>query len=388
MTNIILFDNPEIRATLLPLTFTRPVACLRIGLLTIMEKWSRMLPGEYSYMTEPYLSEKFPIHTVSDTDDLYIAGHVCPTPALVSAIKQLAPGEELRCGDTVVARRGTVAASVVEISDNPVILRTLPDIFMSNGRAIDDDFRLVTAGRVSQPLSPTCTVIGDLTDADGRPRLFLEPGARVEGAIINLNNGPVYVGRDAEIMEGVCIRGALALCDHSYINMGAKIYGPTTIGPHSKVGGEVNNIVITGYSNKAHDGFLGNSVIGEWCNLGADCVSSNLKNDYSEIRLWNYPQKRFLHTGLQFCGLIMGDHSKAGINTMFNTATVVGVGCNIHGAGFPRTYIPSFSEGGAAGFKPYPLKKVLDVAARVMARRHVELTPADISILSHLANQN
>ncbi len=384
--NIILFDNPEVRGALLPLTFTRPAACLRIGILTIKEKWSHMLPGEYSYMTEPYLSEKFPAHVVSDTDDLYIAGHVCPTPSLVNAIKGLSSGEELRCGDTVVARRGTTITSVVEISDDPIILRTLPDIFMSNGRAIEDDFRLLTAGRTSQPLSSTCTVIGDLRDSDGQLRLFLEPGARVEGAIINLNHGPVYIGRDAEIMEGSCIRGALALCDHSYINMGSKIYGPTTIGPHSKVGGELNNVVITGYSNKAHDGFLGNAVIGEWCNLGANCVSSNLKNDYSEIRLWSYSQKRFLHTGLQFCGLIMGDHSKAGINTMFNTATVVGVGCNIHGAGFPRTYIPSFSEGGAAGFKPYPLKKVLDVAARVMARRHVELTDTDINILTYLSD--
>ena len=226
----------------------------------------------------------------------------------------------------------------------------------------------------SQPLSDSCTLIGP---AD---RQYIAEGASVEGAIINTKGGPVYIGRDAEVMEGSCLRGPIALCDNAHINMGTKVYGDTTIGPWCKVGGELNNVVMIGYSNKAHDGFLGNAVIGEWCNLGAGCVASNLKNDYTEIKLWDYPAHRFLKTGLQFCGLIMGDHSKAGINTMFNTATVVGVGVNIHGSGFPRTFIPSFSEGSTAGFTDVSMTKFLAIARRVMARRHVELTDADESI--------
>ena len=199
----------------------------------------------------------------------------------------------------------------------------------------------------------------------------------VEGAFINTKGGPVYVGRDAEVMEGSMLRGPIALCEHAVVNMGAKIYGATTLGPWCKVGGELNNVVMQAYSNKAHDGFLGNAVIGEWCNLGAGCVASNLKNDYTPIRLWNYPTGRFLRTGLQFCGLIMGDHSKAGINTMFNTATVLGVGVNIHGSGFPRNFVASFSEGSTAGFSDVSMTKFFEIARRMMARRHKELTPQD-----------
>lgn len=383
--NIILFDNPELRDNLLPLTYTRPVANLRWGIMTIAAKWQKALPGEYSFLTIDYLREKYPLHEADTNTDLYIAGHVCPTPELVKAIEALPESTALTVEGAVVAYRGKHPETTVEFEGTkPLMLTALTDLFIHNEKALDDDFRVLTAGRESHPLHHTCTVIGEPLNPDGTPRIFLEEGAKVRAAILNVEAGPIYVGHDAEIMEGSCIRGPLALCDHSYINMGSKIYGATTIGPYSKVGGELNNVIITGYSNKAHDGFLGNAVIGEWCNLGANCVASNLKNDYSEIKLWNYPAHRFLRTGLQFCGLIMGDHTKAGINTMFNTATVVGVGCNIHGSGFPRNFVASFSEGGASGFSNVSLKKFFEIARRVMARRHVELTDIDIAIFERI----
>ncbi len=382
--NIILFDDPETRDNLLPLTFTRPISEIRFGINTIRQKWELAFPGKYSYKTEDYLAAKYPLKEENTVEDFYIRGNVCPSEELVRALSSIEPGTSIMHGGFEIARRGKRAETSVNIDEAPLCISSIPDIFMLNEKALVEDFKVLTSGRNSLPISDTCTIIGDLKFPGGTPKLFLEPGAKVEGAIINVTNGPVYVGRDAEIMEGSCVRGPLALCQHSYINMGSKVYGATTIGPYCKVGGELNNVVIIGYSNKAHDGFLGNAVIGEWCNLGANCVSSNLKNDYSEIRLWNYPSHRFIHTGLQFCGLIMGDHSKAGINTMFNTATVVGVGCNIHGAGFPRTYIPSFSIGGASGFDELPLNKFFDTARRVMSRRNVELTQADIEILTHL----
>ncbi len=382
--NIILFDAPELRENLLPITFTRPIADIRFGIMTIREKWEKALPGTYSYSTVDYLSPKFPINEVNTNEDIYIAGNVCPSPELVKAIEQLPQATALTCNGTLIAHHGKHYNNEIELDAMPLAINSLPDIFMLNEQALADDYRAITAGRVSQPLSPTCTLIGSPVMSDGTPAIFIEEGATVEGAMLNVSHGPIYVGRDAEIMEGSCVRGPLALCLHSYVNMGTKIYGATTIGPYCKVGGELNNVVMIGYSNKAHDGFLGNAVIGEWCNLGANCVASNLKNDYSEIKLWNYPAHRFLRTGLQFCGLIMGDHTKAGINTMFNTATVVGVGCNIHGSGFPRNFVASFSEGGASGFNDVSLSKFFDIARRVMARRHVELTDTDIEIFNSI----
>jgi UDP-N-acetylglucosamine diphosphorylase/glucosamine-1-phosphate N-acetyltransferase len=292
----------------------------------------------------------------------------------VRAIEALPSGSCLSVGGEVVARHGKEATTVVELDTKVIALHTLPDIFLYNGEAIVSDFEQLTAGRTSQPLSDTVTVIGD------RSKVFLEEGAWIEAATLNVLNGPVYIGKNSEVMEGTLVRGPLAVCENSHVGMATRIYGATTIGPWCKVGGELSNVVMIGYSNKAHDGFLGNAVIGEWCNLGADCVASNLKNDYTEIKLWNYPAHRFLRTGLQFCGLIMADHSKAGINTMFNTATVVGVGCNIHGAGYPRNFVASFSEGGSAGFSDVPMSKFFDIARRVMARRNVELTQIDIDI--------
>lgn len=387
MLNIILFDTPQVKGDLLPLTFTRPVALLRQGILTIKEKWEHYLPGRYSFLTEPYLASVFPIVKADYSDnDLLVAGHISPTPDLVEAVKGLRPGQKLLSDKgEMIAARGTPSLFVtdsfqaVTYAHPYTAIRNVLDIFEGNGEAIDQDFALLTTGRRSQPVSETNLIIGP------RDRIFIEEGAYMEGATINTNFGPVYLGRDSEVMEGVCIRGSLCVGDHSHINMGAKIYGPTTLGPYCKVGGELNNVVFIGYSNKAHDGFLGNSVIGQWCNLGGGTTASNLKNDYSEIKLWNYPLHRFARTGRQFCGLIMGDHSKAGINTMFNTATVVGVGASIHGSGFPRNFVASFTEGSpGAGFSDVNPSRFFDIARRVMARRNVKLTDTDIEMFTAL----
>lgn len=381
--NIILFDTPQEHGNLLPLTFTRPVADLRVGITTLREKWEAMLPGTYSYLTAPYLAGKFPARLTDD--NFFVAGHLIATPALARQIAALQPGEAIAAGKEIYAYRGTsfapgetTASHTIAPESESDSVRYPFDIFSKNGTALEDDFARLTEHRHSAPLSPTNTLIGDAS------LLFIEEGATVECAILNTTHGPIYIGADAEIMETCAVRGPFAMCCHAVLNMGAKIYGPTTLGPYCKVGGELNNVVMTGYSNKAHDGFLGNAVIGEWCNLGADTVSSNLKNTYAEVRLWNYPTRQFMKTGLQFCGLIMGDHSKAGINTMFNTATVTGVGCNIYGPGFPRTYIPSFSEGGAQGFKEVTLARFFDIAERMMARRHKSLTDADRELYAYL----
>lgn len=368
---IIIYDNAAVRSNILPLSYTRPLGALRIGIDTIAEKWQAMLPGEYLWSpAADYLAEIFP--SSDDADALYVAGHIIPDKALAKSVASLRPGQKLMCGDEEVAHYGADATDTVEYCGTPDAVHNLYDIFMLNNKAVEADFERITAGRQSLPLSPTNTVIGEAS------KIFIEDGARVEGAFLNTCAGPIYIGRDAEIMEGSMLRGPIALCEHAVVNMGTKIYPGTTLGPYCKVGGELNNVVMLGYSNKAHDGFLGNAVIGEWCNLGAGCVASNLKNDYSPIRLWNYSTAHFERTGLQFCGLIMGDHSKAGINTMFNTATVLGVGVNVHGSGFPRNFVPSFSEGGASnGFSDVSMTKFFEIARRMMARRHIELTIAD-----------
>lgn len=390
--NIILFDAPEVRENLLPLSFTRPVADFRVGITTIREKWEKVVPGSYSYLTVGYLSEKYYASVDAGGDNLFVAGHVVPdySDAFREAVMSLGEGESLCCDGERVAFRGDLESfksgecrAEKQWNGSLTAIHYVYDVFLNNGAQIEKDFAVLDLSD-SCALSQSNTLIGDAKDAGGRPRIYIAPGAVVEGAIINVKNGSVYIGRDAEVMEGCCLRGPVALCEHAVFNMGTKVYPATTVGPWSKMGGELNNAVIFGFSNKAHDGFLGNAVVGEWCNLGADCVASNLKNDYSKVRVWNYPTHRFQRTDLQFCGLIMGDHSKAGINTMFNTATVVGVGCNIHGAGFPRTFIPSFSEGGAAGFNDVQLSKFFDIAERVMARRHKQLTDADRRIFEEI----
>lgn len=392
MRNVILFDPEDARNNLLPITYTRPVAMIRIGIDTIFQKWRAAMPNDYfSPLTVPYLQQKFPTKYFGSST--FIAGNLIPNPQLVKAITSLKFGEGLYNNDKLIAycgfledfEKGNIASKTDYYGEIKSIF-WLYDIFQMNGDIlIEDYFRLITC-RTSQPLSSTNLVIGDPKFLDGTPKIFIEPGANIEGVTLNVTAGPIYIGRDATIMEGSCIRAPFAACEHSQVNMGSKIYGATTLGPYCKVGGELNNVVMIGYSNKAHDGFLGNAVIGEWCNLGAGCTASNLKNDYSEIKLWNYPASRFLKTGLQFCGLIMGDHSKAGINCMFNTATVLGVGVNIHGAGFPRNFVASFSEGSTAGFNDVSLSKFFTIAERVMSRRHAELTEIDKQIFQAIYN--
>lgn len=386
MRRIVLFDTEAIHADLLPISYTRPTAAFRLGIRTIREQWEELLPGEYFYRPVEFQRDKFGTCPANEPDMLFIAGNVVPGERLAVILEELRPGEALRQGDNIVAFRGSESQldagewnAVIDV--DPSVARVLTfvyDIFQANGEAVKAEYRRVTRGRKSQPLSDSNRVIGEPVDAEGNPMIFLEEGASVEGAIINVKEGPVYVGADAVVMEGACLRGPIALCRKAQVKMGAKIYGGTTFGPYCKIGGEVQNAVIFGYSNKAHDGYLGNAVIGEWCNLGAGVNASNLKNDYSKIRIWNYPRHTFMRTDLQFCGLIMADHSKAGINCMFNTATVVGVGVNLHGAGFPRVFLPSFQEGSpAGGMTDVPLKKFYQIAERVMGRRGLTLTDAD-----------
>ena len=386
MRRIVLFDTEAIHADLLPISYTRPTAAFRLGIRTIREQWEELLPGEYFYRPVEFQRDKFGTCPANEPDMLFIAGNVVPDERLAVILEELRPGEALRQGDNIVAFRGSESQldagewnAVIDVDPSVArVLTFLYDIFQANGEAVKAEYRRVTRGRKSQPLSDSNRVIGEPVDAEGNPMIFLEEGASVEGAILNVKEGPVSVGADAVVMEGACLRGPIALCRKAQVKMGAKIYGGTTFGPYCKIGGEVQNAVIFGYSNKAHDGYLGNAVIGEWCNLGAGVNASNLKNDYSKIRIWNYPRHTFMRTDLQFCGLIMADHSKAGINCMFNTATVVGVGVNLHGSGFPRVFLPSFQEGSpAGGMTDVPLKKFYQIAERVMGRRGLTLTDAD-----------
>jgi len=381
--NIVLFETDQ-RNCLLPLCYTRPVALLRTGILTIIEKWAMRLKGNYSYKTELYLKDKFLVKF--EEDNLLVSSHVCPDDELVKLVESLQSFQGVKCQGIPVALRlpESDAKAYPEINQNITWLeysgdldyvRYPWDLNEVNARQIKSDFALLTKGRKSAPLSETNQLVAP-------ENIFLEEGAKVEFSMINASAGPVYIGKDAEIMEGSLIRGPFAMGEHSVVNMGTKIYGPVTLGPYCKVGGEISHSILLGYSNKGHDGFLGHSVLGEWCNLGAGCNVSNLKNTYDKVKVWNYPDNKFIRTGLQFCGLIMGDHSKAGISTMFNTGTVVGVGCNIHGAGFPRQFVPSFSDGGASGYKVHQLKTVFGTAAQVMARRSSELTDVDQRILT------
>ena len=391
MTNIILFDDKDTWTDLLPIAYTRPISDIRIGILTIKEKWQKYFPDhDFSCLTAEYLSVKYPTNITGD--NLFIAGNCCPDKNFANAVSALGNGEALAYNGELVAYRGTMEGfkSVTMEKATPytasslTMLHQLYDIFLLNGSEMRRDYHIIIAERESQPLSETCTIVGPYRLDDGCPAIFIEEGATVEAVTLNTTGGPIYIGKDAVIMEGVCIRAPFAACRHSQVNMGAKIYGATTLGPYCKVGGELNNVVMIGYSNKAHDGFLGNAVIGEWCNIGAGTNASNLKNDYTEIKLWNYRAHRFLRTGLQFCGLIMGDHSKAGINCMFNTATVIGVGVNVHGAGFPRNFVASFSEGSVAGYTDVSVVKFFDIAKRMMARRGIELSETDKEIFESI----
>ena len=384
--NYILFDGP-FRNALLPFTYTRPVADIRVGILTIREKWEMVLGSTITTITEDYLVSKFPM--VEMEENTLINASYTPNEDLVEMIQNLEPKQAIFDGETVVAFRSAetqenidfTAFESISCPESVLVIKNTWSIFQLNGAAIEADFQLITKNRSSQP-------IPEKTVAFNPAQIFIEEGATLPHCVLNATNGPIYIGKNAEIMEGSLVRGPFALCENSVLKMGAKIYGPTTIGPHSKVGGEVNNSVLFGYSNKAHDGFLGNSVIGEWCNLGADTNTSNLKNNYTEVRLWNYDTENFAKTGLQFCGLMMGDHSKCGINTMFNTGTVVGVSANVFGSGFPRNFIPSFSWGGHSGFSTYLTSKAFEVAKVVMKRRGVEFSEHDDTILSEVFDQS
>lgn len=384
--NIILFDT-HLWDELLPVTFTRPIAAIRVGILTLAEKWQSYLKTNVSFATREYLQKKYPLSITED--NLIINSALLPDISILNEISSLESGTALFYNDIFIATRMNREETIAflqsnliknkkELATKPNLLSHFCDIFSKNGEELYKDFELITKGRKSQPLSETNAYSGSLD------LIFIEKGAIVEHSILNSKTGPIYIGKDAEVMEGSIIRGPFALCEHSVVKMAAKIYGPTTIGPHSKVGGEINNSVILGYSNKAHDGFLGNSVIGEWCNLGADTNNSNLKNNYAIVKMWNYPKQRFVSTGLQFAGLVMGDHSKCGINTMFNTGTVVGVSCNLYGDGFHRNFVPSFSWGGPQGYTHYDFEKAIETARLVLQRRNMELSDTDIEILRHI----
>ncbi|WP_207420570.1 GlmU family protein [Desertivirga brevis] len=379
--NIVFFDDST-RESLLPLTFTRPVASLRIGILTIAEKWEKYLNAEASYLTADYLSVKFPY--IASDDSIFINGSVCPNEQLLESVTGLAKGEALVQKDVLIAVRGVSKEYFTrkehvdqkEYAGSFTRIVYPENIFSFNHNEIVQDFKLLTHGRTSAKLSSTNTVLGD--------NIFVEEGVSAECSIFNTTTGPIYLGKNSTILEGSVIRGSFSLGEHALVKLAAKIYGKTTVGPYCKVGGEINNAVLYENSSKGHDGFLGNSVLGEWCNIGADSNNSNLKNNYAEVKLWDYNKGRFRKTGLQFCGLIMGDHSKCGINTMFNTGTVVGVSANIFGAGFPRNYVPDFSWGGAQGYEVYALNKVFETAERVYERRNSTFDSTEKDILQNV----
>ncbi|MEL6533913.1 MAG: GlmU family protein [Bacteroidota bacterium] len=383
---LLLVDPREVRTNLLPLTYTRPVAGIRVGIDTIAEKWQRWLPGDHGYITQSYLEERYPFSLADDV--LLVHGGVCPTQGLISTIEKLQPGQSLVQGDTVLVTRAGAAEAeatrasgelprmqAIEFAEELTVISQVWHIFQKNGAQIRADFEAITRDRHSAGLDcPYTTLLG-------KENIFVEEGAKVTAAILNAEKGPIYLGKDSEIQEGAIIRGPLALGEGAVVNMGAKLRGDNTVGPWCKVGGEVSNSVLFAYSSKGHDGFIGNTVIGEWCNLGADTNTSNLKNNYAPVKLWNYQKGGFVNSNQQFCGLIMGDHSKTGINTMLNTGTVVGVSANIFGPGFPRNFVPSFAWGGSQGFTTFQLRKAFEVADRVMPRRNRELDEVEKGIL-------
>ena len=380
--NYILFDG-GVRNSLLPLTFTRPVADIRIGILTIREKWEKHLGLTTTTITEEYLEDKYPM--VELEENILINASFCPTNNLVDKVKSLSENEAIFKGEDVIAFYTSDTQeevnfdtySQIEFEEELIQVKNTSDIFTLNGKAIQQDFDLITKGRTSMPIPAGVQFLN-------KENIFIEEGAEIIFASLNASEGPIYIGKDALVMEHSSIRGPFAMCEHTILKMGAKIYKDTTIGPFSKIGGEVNNSVIFGYSSKGHDGYLGNSVIGEWCNLGAGSNNSNLKNNYAEVKLWDYETDRFKKTGLQFCGLIMGDHSKCSINTMFNTGTVIGVSVNLFGSGFPRNFVPSYSWGGTAGFTTFQMKKVSEVTTEVMKRKNLLLDEKDQKILDYI----
>lgn len=381
---MILFDDQH-RDSLLPFTFTRPAAHIRCGILTIAEKWENVLDASATYATQTYLQKRFGAFDVGE--QLWINGRVLPTEDLVIKIKALTSGEALIANDILIAAKTTYSnvdfikerSKLITCDVEIIQIKHSWDIFQLNEKAISLDWNILNVKSSFKAFEKHNTIIGN--------DIYIHPKAKVQGAFLNATTGPIYIGAGAEIMEGSLIRGPFALCDGATVKMGAKIYGATTIGPQCKVGGEVSNSVLFAYSNKGHDGFLGNSVLGEWCNLGADTNTSNLKNNYGPVRAWNYVTEAMENTTLQFCGLMMGDHSKSSINTMFNTGTVVGVAANVFGSGFPSKFIPSFSWGGAHGFETFNIDKAYEVAERMMERRNIMFDKIDKEIFSHIFSE-
>jgi UDP-N-acetylglucosamine diphosphorylase/glucosamine-1-phosphate N-acetyltransferase len=380
--NYILFDG-DVRNSLLPFTYTKPVADIRVGILTIREKWEKYLSLTTTTVTQEYLEEKYPM--VELEENILINASFCPTKSLVEKVKRLSKNEAIFRGEDVIAFFTSDSQEEVNFDDYTPIefdeeilqIKNTWDIFSLNDKAIQEDFELITEGRTSEPIPEGTRYIN-------KENIFIEEGAEITFATLNASTGPIYIGKDAIVMENAAVRGPFAMCNSAVVKLGAKIYGATTLGPYCKVGGEINNSVLMGYSSKGHDGYLGNSVLGEWCNLGADTNNSNLKNNYAEVKLWDYETGRFAKTGLQFCGLIMGDHSKCGINTMFNTGTVIGVFTNIYGSGFPRNFVPSFSWGGASGFTEYKTTKAFEVVEVVMQRKNIIFDAIEQRILEHV----
>ena len=385
--NVILFDSN--RVDFYPLSLTRPISCFRVGIFTIKEKWEVFFDS-VSIFSEDYLSKKFQSNIMED--NIWINARALPSQSLITEIKNLRIGECLNHDDSKIAFRSSSysAKNLNKVKSNAKlsIINSISDVFSFNGEEIKNDFKRMFSGNDFEWRGDVKNLeeIKNSNVKIGNGAIYIDNGAKLNNCILNTTNGPIFIGKNSEIMEGSMIRGPFAICNNSVVKMGAKIYENTTVGPFCKVGGEINNVVFFGYSSKAHDGFLGNSIIGEWCNLGADTNNSNLKNNYDNVKIWNYSSKSFKQTGLQFCGLIMGDHSKCGINTMFNTGTVVGVGTNIFGSGFPRNFIPSFSWGGCSGFIVHRIDKFFKTAELVLARRNETLSDNDIAILSHVYN--
>lgn len=409
------------RVDLYPLTYTRPVWDLRVGILRLHEKWAHHLSGSPAKLATGYLGDRFNDYA-PNAEYLAFNGKFLPSAEYVKGIQEgLGPNEYLEAEGEIIAFRGkfgemagiawqhsidalkaagnahaeelelkaglmpsAIGAELLDAAgfkarsyDGPLpeAIRDPWDIFRLNGAAIRSDFAWMGARVGNSPIDDRHSIVY------GRDNIFAAPGVKIRAATLNAEDGPIYLGEGVSIQEGAIIHGAHAICDHATVNMGAKLRGDTTVGPWSKVGGEIANSVIWGYSNKGHEGYLGNSVLGQWCNLGADTNTSNLKNNYAEVKVWNYNKGGFKRSGQQFCGLIMGDHSKCGINTMWNTGTVVGVSANVFGAGYPRNFVPSFAWGGAAGYSTYRLKKVFETAELVMSRRKKDLDDQEKNIL-------
>ncbi|HTO17064.1 MAG TPA: GlmU family protein [Edaphocola sp.] len=387
--NLNLFDT-SVERQLLPFTHTRPVADIRCGIMTMRQRWKRYLAKESSgTICRQELAEVFPAEY--GPDNLYVNAQIFTTVSLAIVVSNLKPNQALVQGNNLIALRTEQHLDTRQINEDslkdfePVLfseqiiqLQHVWDIFILNDYALRSDFTFLTHNVNSQAIPEGVRVIGKPEN------LFIASGAKLYDAVINVETGPVYIDEDAEVMEGAMIRGPFYLGKHAAVKMGAKIYGATTIGDGSKVGGELGNAVFFDHANKGHDGFIGNAVIGSWCNLGADTNCSNLKNNYDEVSIWSEHENGMIKTGLQFCGLLMGDHSKCGINTMFNTGTVVGVSCNIFGGDFPDKYIPSFSWGGKNELTLYRFDKALDTAERMMQRRNLSLSEAEKELFKNI----